>query len=56
MVNTMINIIKTYLLEFESDENKKVPKDYEDNISNTALFAVVWSIGGKILNNIYFIF
>ena len=41
MVNSMFNIVKTYLLEFESDENKKVPKNYEDNISNIALFAVV---------------
>ena len=47
IVNTQLNLLNTWIREYE-DEEKKVPKEIDDILSNLALFAMIWAIGGAV--------
>ena len=47
IVNTQLNLLNTWIKEYE-DEEKKVPKEIDDILSNLALFAMIWAIGGAV--------
>lgn len=40
-------MLNTWIKEYE-DEEKKVPKEIDDILSNLALFAMIWAIGGAV--------
>lgn len=47
IVNTQLNLLNTWIREYE-DEEKKVPKEIDDILSNLALFTMIWAIGGAV--------
>lgn len=50
IVNTIINLMNTWMKDYE-DEEKKVPKDIEDIFTSIALFSTIWAIGGAVEEN-----
>ncbi|EAS04067.1 axonemal dynein heavy chain (macronuclear) [Tetrahymena thermophila SB210] len=50
IVNTLIQLMNTWVKEFE-DEEKKVPKDMDEHFNNIALFSTIWAIGGALEEN-----
>lgn len=47
IVTSLLNLINSWLREY-SDDEKKVPKDLEDNLNSIALFSLIWAVGGAL--------
>lgn len=47
IVNTFLNLMHSYIREYEDDE-KKLPKDIDEILNNIAFFSLIWSVGGAL--------
>lgn len=58
IVKTLLNLLNTYIAEYE-DEERKVPKEMDEILNSLSLFSLIWAVGGaldetsrKILNEV----